>query len=283
MKIKNKLIAGGLMSVVACALVGSITGTFAWYQYSNNATASFKGTSVKVSQNLQLKSSQEGADWVDGNLTWQAISGSATPVSLKPATTLNTLGVNWYGNPDGSSDELPEITDTAKLPQYRYTTSIFARIVEKENNATTGTPVAGKIYISDIAGLADAKIANAFTMLVEIGSFKYLFNPTIAAGDTVSLVATYTHTPTYDFSPEVGGAQQTVTINKGTLTRQAHSAIIGRGTDDAKCVTCPTSGVEVKITFWLEGFAQFNNSVWWTDQQMSVDFNGGFELTGFAA
>ena len=52
MKIKNKLIAGGLMSVVACALVGSITGTFAWYQYSMNSTISMRGVSIAKSNNL---------------------------------------------------------------------------------------------------------------------------------------------------------------------------------------------------------------------------------------
>ena len=62
MKIKSKLIAGGLMSIVSCALVGSITGTFAWVQYSNNATASMHGVSVNTTQNIQLKLEKKRTD-----------------------------------------------------------------------------------------------------------------------------------------------------------------------------------------------------------------------------
>ena len=54
MKLKSKLISSGLITAVTCALVGSITGTFAWYGYSTRATATLTGTSIYKAANLQL-------------------------------------------------------------------------------------------------------------------------------------------------------------------------------------------------------------------------------------
>ena len=54
MKLNSKLIGSGLITVDTCALVGSITGTFAWYGYSTRATATLTGTSFDEAANLQL-------------------------------------------------------------------------------------------------------------------------------------------------------------------------------------------------------------------------------------
>ena len=54
MKIKEKVIFSGLLTTVVCALVGSITGTFAWYGYATRATLDMTGTSFGEASNLQL-------------------------------------------------------------------------------------------------------------------------------------------------------------------------------------------------------------------------------------
>lgn len=54
MKLKSKLISSGLVTAVTCALVGSITGTFAWYGYSTRATAVVGGKVTSKAANLQL-------------------------------------------------------------------------------------------------------------------------------------------------------------------------------------------------------------------------------------
>ena len=51
----NKIIIPAAMLAVGVALVGSVSSTLAWYQYSTKAQAAFIGTSVGQSENLEIK------------------------------------------------------------------------------------------------------------------------------------------------------------------------------------------------------------------------------------
>ena len=51
----NKIIIPAAMLAVGVALVGSISSTLAWYQYSTKAQAAFIGTSVGESESLEIK------------------------------------------------------------------------------------------------------------------------------------------------------------------------------------------------------------------------------------
>ena len=206
MKIKNKIIVGGLMSVVSCALVGSITGTFAWYQVSNKATVSMHGKSVGIAKNLELKLAS-WQNWQTKNLTWADIAKeidssntTGTALDLKPLSNgantdgksnLNTRtnGQNtetaWWGNPEGGKD-LPEASDG--FIQFKFK----ARYVESDGT-TTSYPAAS-LYITDIAkaALANASpdITNALRVHIDFGDTQCLFNPFDADGDEVTLSAT---------------------------------------------------------------------------------------------
>ena len=85
MKLKSKLVASGLITAITCALVGSITGTFAWYGYSTRATATVAGTSIGAAANLQIGIRDADAniasikglaeDRDSNNIFWQKDSG----------------------------------------------------------------------------------------------------------------------------------------------------------------------------------------------------------------
>lgn len=51
----NKIIIPAAMLAVGVALVGSISSTLAWYQYSTKAQAAYIGTSVGQSENLEIQ------------------------------------------------------------------------------------------------------------------------------------------------------------------------------------------------------------------------------------
>lgn len=51
----NKIIIPAAMLAVGVALVGSVSSTLAWYQYSTKAQAAYIGTSVGQSENLEIK------------------------------------------------------------------------------------------------------------------------------------------------------------------------------------------------------------------------------------
>lgn len=55
MKINKKLIVSSLASAMGLSIVGAITGTVAWYQYSTRSTFAMVGVSAKTAANLQIK------------------------------------------------------------------------------------------------------------------------------------------------------------------------------------------------------------------------------------
>lgn len=221
MKIKGKLLAGGLMTAIACGIAGSITSTFAWYQYSNSHTTSMHGISVGASQNLQLKlDGVTGADWVNGNLVWddtgsgasvvKGISSAFTTdqkdvagnVKLSPVSNgandgNSLLNDDWYGNPDGSQSTLPIVT--SGFMQF----SFHARIAETVDG-TNWTYPAGTLYVTDIAGVSD-KLPHAIRMHVQMGDTDtasdtcFVVNPVERTSDDVLLSATLSQSRQYDW------------------------------------------------------------------------------------
>lgn len=107
MKLNGKLIIAGLTSALICGLVGSITGTFAWYGYSTRATATIAGTTMNAAANLQIGIHDEAFndnikgldDAVDG-IFWQPRGGG-----LRHDAIADYLSKKGYG-----SDEMRPVS-----------------------------------------------------------------------------------------------------------------------------------------------------------------------------
>lgn len=52
---KSKLITAVLSSVAVLSMVGSVSGTVAWYQYSTRSSVSYSGASAKCTENLKVR------------------------------------------------------------------------------------------------------------------------------------------------------------------------------------------------------------------------------------
>lgn len=91
----NKIIIPAAMLAVGVALVGSISSTLAWYQYSTKAQAAYIGTSVGQSENLEIQ--KKDGKWT-GNLPSAEVEKLAgadvTPKNLIPVTP----GIDGAGN-----------------------------------------------------------------------------------------------------------------------------------------------------------------------------------------
>ena len=113
MKMPRKLVISSLTLLSALTLAGSISGTFAWYQYSVRALVAYEGTSAHCSKLLQISA--------DDGQTWSSdIKDSQLPsVSFAPITTgaqekdaplsLKHRTVPVYddnGNPTGASQDI---------------------------------------------------------------------------------------------------------------------------------------------------------------------------------
>ena len=84
MKISKKLIVSALSTGMGVSLVGAITGTVAWYQYSTRSTVSFVGTSVGTSENLLVSLDNVA---FDNDLTHTEVATALGDTTLAPVTT----------------------------------------------------------------------------------------------------------------------------------------------------------------------------------------------------
>lgn len=87
MKINKKLIVSSLASAMGLSIVGAITGTVAWYQYSTRSTVAMIGVSAKTAANLQIKvgDGEYKADLfvedINAYLTTQSLNANLSPIT----------------------------------------------------------------------------------------------------------------------------------------------------------------------------------------------------------
>ena len=86
-KISKKLIVSTLSTAMGVSLVGAITGTVAWYQYSTRSTVSFVGTTIRNSENLQVSFDKDDVDSFVNDLSQTDIAGQVVNTQLLPITT----------------------------------------------------------------------------------------------------------------------------------------------------------------------------------------------------
>lgn len=87
----NKIIIPAAMLAVGVALVGSISSTLAWYQYSTKAQAAFIGTSVGKAENLEILTAN-GTTW-KSNLTSTDVNALAATSGQYPNLLPVTPGI----------------------------------------------------------------------------------------------------------------------------------------------------------------------------------------------
>ena len=91
-KLTKKIIVSTLAVAMGAALVGSISGTVAWYQYSTRVTAQMSGTSAGTSRNLQISSSDAVVSDKD-NAAWDYNVAPAKKADMAPSTVEVADGV----------------------------------------------------------------------------------------------------------------------------------------------------------------------------------------------
>lgn len=110
---KNKVTVAALTSMIAMALMGSVTSTIAWYQYSTRANVAYLGSSAGTSGNLQIRLEGD-EDWVTllkkedikNYLTDKGYSKPGKPVTAElenrtdPEIISDEDGMVFYSNPN---------------------------------------------------------------------------------------------------------------------------------------------------------------------------------------
>ena len=168
MKMPRKLVISSLTLLSAITLAGSISGTFAWYQYSTRAIVAYEGTSAHCSKLLQISA--------DDGITWTSdIRDSDLPaVSFAPITTASqekdaalekkSRTITVYddnGNPTGTKNISSYFYAQPDLGQGLYDNwllasdssyaqfNILIKVKDIDGNATE-TSLSNDIYLTDL-------------------------------------------------------------------------------------------------------------------------------------
>ena len=124
MKLNKKVIAPAFMLLAGASLVGSVTGTIAWYQYSTRANVSYIGSSAGTIGNLQVRLA--GGEWgtqvrTDDVLDYLAAQNIGQKVEPVTPGNLEKDGSLKHGNwkemaeiPFGEQDPDTAGADTSK-------------------------------------------------------------------------------------------------------------------------------------------------------------------------
>lgn len=208
MKTNNKkLIVGALGLLAGAGLVGSLSGSVAWYQYSTRATMSYMGTSVHCTEALQI--SLDGSNWVSDLTSQQIITaaGTHTGMKLQPITegtarakNLETAPTAFKGNPIYQYFDYAHwnAADNAAYLQY----NVYLR-VKDINGAAVDSFLAKDVYLADLTVAAHANDADGYANAgVQAADFAKGLRFHITDGSTGNLITTNSA----DIETTLGGA-----------------------------------------------------------------------------
>ncbi len=298
MKFNKKLVVTSLSTVLGLGIIGSITGTVAWYQYSTKATASIIGMSSAEAGVLQIKKHSASSFTKTDLFTADLLNGSGenTAAKLYPVTFGGfaknaALPSAAYRNPEAGVKEIDLASNVASVAKDYIQFTVDLRALKAD-----GTQAALPVYLSDIV-LEDAETAAgtsvtpALRMHIACGSTYYLIGGAGATAqldchgnldlngdgsDDTNYDSKYewerTGTPTpldygfYNGGTEVATTKQTVyTISEVVNARSTTDGSLPEDSDKLIGTTSATAGtnLEVTVTIWLEGWQALGGEVEW--------------------
>ncbi len=185
MKFNKKLVVTSLSTVLGLGIVGSISGTFAWYQYSTRASASIIGVSSAEAGMLQIKKSTAsdwGTDLYTADLKGDNTSATLMPVTFGGFAKDAALPTNAYKNPEAGEEKINVDSNIASSAKEYIQFTVNLRAIN-----AAGGQVEKDVYISRIvledANTSSTIVTNALRMQITCGN-KYML---VAPGDARNL------------------------------------------------------------------------------------------------
>ena len=289
MKSSKKFIVTALSTALGLGIVGSITGTIAWYQYSTRSTAAFIGTSVKSTANLEV--SVDGTHFysrlTSSQINAQLASEACKNAFLSPVTTGadtaadDALPAKFYTNPayqdfqyDSDNEHGIRGWGTAKAIEYvQFTLTLRYTGV---SNGTAASGIEGKkIYLNDLlidenSGNTKKNISDAVRVHLDSTNDMYLSNngqATVLGGkldmnrdgmlDTDGKWIEDFGAGSEQNYGDVSFTQNTYKLSdvKPTLENDLYTGTYYLGETDNN------GKLEVKVTIWVEGWQKLYNTV----------------------
>lgn len=117
----SKIVVPTLAIAMGAALVGSVSSTLAWYQYSTKAQAAYIGTSVGNSENLEIRVKDGAPVNNQQNYKWVSNAKSADIAQLVSegyGTNVIPVTPATLASYDGTADALPTITNNNVVDKF---------------------------------------------------------------------------------------------------------------------------------------------------------------------
>lgn len=307
MKINKKLIVASLSTALGLGIVGSVTGTVAWYQYSTKAITSIVGANASQSGLLRISTDDNNykKDLYTTDILGAAenaesnnFSGNFEPVTFGGVAKDGAMPSDAYLNPRLGHQPLNE-WKAAKGKNYEYLQyDLYLKAEKYDETANDYIPVAGlPIYLSNmeiINGTVGKDIADAvFVHIAVDGGDNFLISRTGADVNTygeLDLDNDSHNDPYFGYQPDIADpAHYNDPVAYGTdgtkntsysVIAGANSIISPRGDDgriDPATATklCDTidGGIKLTVTIWLEGWAMAQ--LWNPTQTANAQFKIG--------
>lgn len=283
----NKIIIPAAALAMGVALVGSVSSTLAWYQYSTKAQAAFIGTSVGQSENLEIQ--LQNGNW-KSNLTHEEVDALAGVNENYPQMIPVTPGISVAKNGAiPAKNAFKEGIETG-VSQYRNNADAkniiqFDLKIRYKKTADESEYLAKDLKISDLTIMNNADNTGAADLYKTIrvhfavGSGENISNYLFANDNDNNSVelTTQTYGPLdtdndgfYDkaIGYEWDNTQQINYGVDGTTEVANNASKMNLASSPLKIGTLPAGdansdakyGLNVRVTIWLEGWQKLSGS-----------------------
>ena len=275
----NKIIIPAAAVAMGIALVGSVSSTLAWYQYSTKAQAAYIGTSAGVSENLQIKKSD--GTWasnlsstdiaalmeaeVGSELTpiSPAIDGNLSATSALPnggfynSVETGIAGVATYGDRRANNKNYVEFT-----LNIRYLKTNYANPSEPYGYANKALKL---VDLTIVDNTTKSDLYKAVRVHISSTSGNYLFMKDSTNAETAE-TATYGKLDTDNINGlDKGWAYEwedssEIIYGKDGAVQTAYNANYSAGLNKQVGILPASNenGLALKVTIWLEGWQKLS-------------------------
>ena len=282
MKINKKVLIPVFATAMGLSVIGGVSGAVAWYQYNTKVQASFMGVTTADGGVLQIKKT-------DGEWGRFANFGDADtklhPVTFGNMAATDALPEFAYKHPHaGNETKAMTSWDKAVKGTDYHEIKFNLQALQLDESTKTWKAIAANVYLEELvldSATAGADVAEALRVHVKAGSSNHLYSKSggqivthgnldldkDGSDDVVGGYAwNYDGTTKIDYGD--GGSQTATAFAPNTTTSSSNLMF-----------EVPSTGLEVTITIWLEGWQQLHGSALWdVAQDDGVTLHFGMKL-----
>lgn len=302
---KKHIIIPALMMAVGVGLVGSISGTVAWYQYSTRVQAAYVGTSVKATENTQIKveSGEWQAEYTTTQLATAIASNTHNGSKMAPITTgaqakNAALPATFKGNPIYQYAATSSWADALDTNYLQFNVSVRAYLVD---GGTSTSYLNKDVFLTDLTIMdvtSGKDLSDAVRVHLHTADVDALFSKSGADTDVHGALDLnndgvldkskgYEWESTTELDYGEAGVQAAYAHDDSSIVADDTDATLTGGS--ALGSTTDEDGLTITVTIWLEGWQKLavgeddnaettDTAVWKASEYIGAQFRVGMRF-----